>query len=83
MEDFSNQPAGYQDNDLLLRAQLLRLNYINLPDIGYSRAIFNTHKEEIINTVSNLSWEEMDEHNRQMSLKNIISNFWKTEGKRR
>ena len=71
--DESFEPAGFHDNDLLLRAQLMRLNYINLPDANYCKAILNTHKDAIANTSSNLSREEMDERNFQLSVKNITS----------
>ena len=71
--DESFEPAGYQDNDFLLRAQLSGLHYIHLPDMEYNRAIANTHEEEIAFTDSKLSWDEMDKRNRQMSLKNITS----------
>jgi glycosyltransferase involved in cell wall biosynthesis len=71
--DESLEPSSYDDNDLLLRAQLMRLNYINLPDMRYNRAILNTHEELMVNTGYNMSWEEMDERNFQLSVKNITS----------
>ena len=71
--DESLEPAGYQDLDLYARAQKMGLNYINISDKRYSRAILNTKAETIVNTFSELSWEEMHEYNRQLSIKNIAS----------
>jgi glycosyltransferase involved in cell wall biosynthesis len=71
--DESFEPAGYQDNDMLIRAQLMRLNYIHLPDVKYTRAIPNSHEVGVVNTLSDLSWEEMDERNYHSSLKNITA----------
>lgn len=71
--DESFEPASYQDTDLLIRAQLMKLKYIHLLDMEYSKAIQNTHEELTINTNSNLSWEEMDQYNYQLSLENITA----------
>jgi hypothetical protein len=71
--DESFEPAGYQDKDLLLRAQLLGIDYINLSDRRYNEALLNTKEETVMNTSSALSWYEMDRHNNQLSLKNITS----------
>ena len=71
--DESFEPSGFQDTDLLLRAQLKGLFLISLPDPAYSKAIPNTIEEKMAYTSSDLSWHEMDAHNRQLSLKNITS----------
>lgn len=71
--DESFQPSGYQDKDLLLRAQLMGLNYINLSDVEYNKAISNTIEEKNVNTSSHLSWKTMEMANLQLSLKNITS----------
>jgi len=71
--DESFEPAGYEDKDLLLRAQLMQLFYYNLPDNVYCRAIPNSLKDTIVNSSSDLSWQEMDERNYQISLKNITT----------
>ena len=71
--DESFEPAGYEDKDLLLRAQLMQLFYYNLPDNVYCRAIPNSYKETIVNTSSNLSLKEMDNHNYRLSLNNITT----------
>jgi len=67
------EPAGYQDIDLLLRAQLMNLNCLHFPDKAYNRALVNTHEEEIAFVDSKLSWDEMEARNRQLSFKNITS----------
>ena len=71
--DESFQPSGYQDKDLLLRAQLMRIQCISLSDATYNKAIVNTIEEKMACTSSNLSWQEMSDYNYQLSLKNITS----------
>lgn len=71
--DESFEPSGCQDKDLLLRAQLIGLKYINISDMEYNRAISNTLEEKTVNISSHLSWEEMEMDNFQLSVKNITS----------
>ena len=71
--DESFEPAAYQDMDLLLRAQLLGFSYFNIADKNYCNALVNTKEKTIINTSSNLSWNEMNQRNYQLSLQKITS----------
>ena len=71
--DESFEPAAYQDTDLLLRAQLMKIQCISQPDARYSKAIPNTIEEKMAYTSSNLSWEGMDIHNYRLSLQHISS----------
>ena len=71
--DESFEPAGYQDIDFLLRAQLMNLDCFNLPDKDYCRAVMNRKDKTIANISSNLSWEEMKNRNYRLSIKNITS----------
>ena len=66
--DESFEPVGYQDMDLCLRAQKMGLHYVNIQDKRYSRALLRAK-----NTSSKRPWEEMYEHNRQLSMQNIAS----------
>ena len=75
--DESFEPFGYDDIDLLERAKKIRLNNIYLPDIRYNRVILNTTEERMANINSKLSCEEMDERNKQLSIKNIAAGKFK------
>ena len=71
--DESFEPAGYEDKDLLLRAQLSGLFYYNMVDSEYNRAIPNSFEDTIVHSSSPLSWQEMDKRNRQLSFTNITT----------
>ena len=80
--DESFEPAGYQDRDLLLRAQLMGIQCISRPDAAYSKAIANTVEETVAYISSALSREEMSERNYHLSLKNITSGNLKANADR-
>lgn len=71
--DESFEPWGYDDIDMIERAKQIKLNYIYLPNIRYNRVVLNTMEERMANINSKLSCEEMDKHNKQLSIKNIAA----------
>jgi hypothetical protein len=71
--DESFEPTGYEDTDLLLRAQLMEMMCISRSDATYSKGIPNTIEEKMAHTSSGLTWKEMDRHNYRLSLQHITS----------
>lgn len=69
--DESFEPMGYQDVDLINRLKRIGLSYVNSKDSTYNRAIPNAKADSIMNTKSNLTWEEMNIRNLRKSKSDI------------
>jgi glycosyltransferase involved in cell wall biosynthesis len=70
-EEFA--PMAYQDSDLILRFAMMGLEYVALPDKDFNRAIYNTKEEGIINSGSKMSYNEMNLHNKNLSMSKLES----------
>jgi len=71
--DQSFKPLGYDDIDFIRRLQALGLNYKRSPDNRYNRSIQNSKSESLMHCDIDMSWEQMDIWNANMSLGNILA----------
>ncbi|GHV40035.1 hypothetical protein FACS1894179_05910 [Bacteroidia bacterium] len=71
--DESFEPMGYQDTDLLIRLMVSGIVYIHLGNRRYNKAILNNKIKSVENTLSGVSWKEMNLRNFLTSRKNITS----------
>jgi glycosyltransferase involved in cell wall biosynthesis len=83
--DQSFAPMAYQDTDLILRLIEFGLIYIVKSNPSFNKAIYNTKDEGIFYAKGNMSYREMDKHNRILSSRNIangniVSNIGKDIG---
>nr|QFG74576.1 MAG: hypothetical protein [Megaviridae environmental sample] len=69
--DESFYQCGYNDPDLIDRAEKIGLKYIGWNNINYNRSIPNSKKDTIKNCNSKLTWEEMNKFNKILSKFNI------------
>jgi Glycosyl transferase family 2. len=69
--DESFEPMGFQDTDLILRAQQIGLMYMNGYNPKYTDAIKNSTSDKIKHCNSLMSYDEMNMHNRIKSIQNI------------
>ncbi len=69
--DESFEPMGFQDADLILRAQQIGLTYIDGYQPQYSVAIVNSKKDKIKNCNKLMSYDEMNAINYKKSVLNI------------
>lgn len=67
--DESLLPMSHQDGDLVNRAKIYGLKYININDSEYNKTIKNSKEESIKNCYGNLDYVKM------MKINNLISNF--------
>jgi len=66
-------PVGYEDKDLLLRLVSYGLKYKHLFDKRYCQAIPNSKEEGMKYINTDISFEEMNLHNRRMAKQNITN----------
>lgn len=64
-------PMGFQDADLIIRLWMLGLKYVRIKDSNYSQAIRNTKSEGLANCNSDMTYEDMNMSNRDLSFENI------------
>lgn len=69
--DESFEPMGFQDVDLILRAQQIGLTYINEYKPQYTTAIVNSKEDKIKNCNKSMSYDEMNSRNYERSVQNI------------
>ncbi len=69
--DESFEPMGFQDTDLILRAQKVGLRYKHGYNPKYTSATKNSTSDKIKYCKSSLSYDEMNQINRLKSLRNI------------
>ena len=67
--DESLLPMSHQDGDLVNRAKIYGLKYININDSEYNKTIKNSKEESIKNCYGKLDYVKM------MKINNLISNF--------
>jgi hypothetical protein len=67
-------PTGYNDPDLINRAEKFGLKYISWSNPNYNKAIKNTKEENIKNCNNNFTWDEMNKINQLQSDFNIEHN---------
>ena len=72
--DESFEPMGYQDIDLLVRANKLGLKYVKESNSNYNDAIKNPKSSGTQFCNTNTSWRQMESNNRKKSKKNILEN---------
>lgn len=64
------EPMGYQDVDLLARLNQTGSKYQQFSDPTYNRCICNSKEDSVINTKSQLTWQEMNIKNHNLSKAN-------------
>ena len=69
--DESFEPMGFQDTDLIMRAQQIGLTYINGYKPQYTDAIVNSKEDKIKNCNKSMSYDEMNSINNKKSILNI------------
>ena len=69
--DESFYPSGYNDPDLINRAEKLGIKYISWSNPNYNQAIKNTKEENIENCFTNITWDKMNKMNQLKSDFNI------------
>lgn len=80
--DESFEPMGYEDADLINRLISIGANYYRIADYRFNKAILNSREDSIRFTGSILSWNEMEEKNKEKSYKSLKSRrFSANQGK--